>query len=77
MNIFQLIILWLAGIAVSSIFSTTGMKLLAHAAAKEEIWQTGYPFTLMVGTVWTYVVPIVIMGIILVYTLKDIKKKIK
>jgi len=75
MNQIQLIVLWLIGIAISSIFSFTGQKLLIHAANNKEVWETGYPLTLMVGTAWTYIIPIIIIGAILIYTVKDLGKK--
>jgi ABC-type Fe3+-siderophore transport system permease subunit len=75
MNRLQLIVLWVIGIAVSAIFNSTGQKLLIHAASNKETWETGYPITLMGGTVWAYVIPTIIMGIILIYTVKGSSKK--
>jgi hypothetical protein len=70
MNKLQLIVMWLAGFAVSVILFLTGSKLLAHAATNPETLATGYPFTLLAGTVWSYVAPVVIIGIMLMVTFK-------
>ena len=71
MNKMQLIILWLVGIVISAIFCLTGLKLLAHAASSPELWETGYPLTVLAGTAWAYIVPIIIIGAILICTFKD------
>ncbi|MCX5725635.1 MAG: hypothetical protein NT030_00380 [Candidatus Saganbacteria bacterium] len=71
MNKWQLAILWLVGIVISAIFCLTGLKLLAHAASNPETWETGYPLTLLAGTGWAYIVPIIIIGAILMFTFKD------
>ena len=52
MNRLQLFVLWAVGIAISVIFGFTGQKLLIHASASKEIWETGYPLTLIGGTAW-------------------------
>ncbi len=70
MNKAQLIVLWIIGILVSAIVSSTGLKLLAHTAKSAETMATGYPFTLLAGTAWTYLLPIIIIGVILIITLK-------
>jgi len=72
MNKSQLFVLWVIGIVISSIFYTTGQKLLVHAAAYKETWDTGYPLTLLGGTAWSYILPIVIIGAILIYTVKGL-----
>ena len=66
----QLVILWLVGIVISAIFCLTGLKLLAHAACSPELWETGYPLTLLAGTAWAYIVPIIIIGVLLIVTVK-------
>lgn len=73
MNKVQLVIMWLAGLIVSGILYLTGSKLLAHAASSAETWETGYPITLLAGTVWTYVIPVVIIGAMLMITFRDNK----
>jgi hypothetical protein len=70
----QLIVLWLAGLLVSGILCNTGLKLLNHAATNKELLATGYPFTLIAGTIWVYILPIVIIGGLLMFTFKDNKK---
>jgi hypothetical protein len=77
MNRLQLFVLWIAGISISAIFYTTGQKLLVHASTYKETWETGYPLTLMGGTAWAYIIPTVIMGVILIYTVKGIGGKRK
>ncbi len=71
MNKWQLIVVWLAGLIASGFFANAGNKLLVHTANNPETLATGYPFTLIAGTVWTYVVPTIIIGALLVVTLKD------
>jgi len=75
MNKLQLLVLWAIGISISAIFCTTGQKLLTHAASYKETWDTGYPLTLMGGTVWAYIIPTVIMGVIMIYTVKGLGGK--
>jgi len=75
MNKLQIVVLWLAGMIISYVFSTTGWKLLVHAASSKETWETGYPITLMVGTVWTYIFPVVIIGAVLIYSSSGWKSK--
>jgi len=75
MNKMQLAILWLIGLAVAYIFSSTGLKLLAHAAKSKEVWENGYPLTVLAGTAWTYIIPIVIIGGLLIVTSKWVEKK--
>jgi len=65
MNKVQLVILWLGGLLVSGILCSTGLKLLQHAAANKELLSTGYPFTIVIGTAWSYLAPIIIIGILL------------
>ena len=71
----QLAILWLIGLAVSFVFSSTGLKLLDHAAKTRETWENGYPLTLLAGTGWTYIIPIVIIGMLLIVSSRNIGKK--
>lgn len=73
MNKYQLLVIWLAGLLASGFFANTGMKLLSHAAGNPETWDAGYPITLLAGTVWTYIIPIVIVGALLVVSLKNRK----
>lgn len=73
MNKWQLLVVWLAGLTASGFFANTGLKLLSHAASNPETWDAGYPLTLLAGTVWTYIIPIVIVGGLLVVTLKGDK----
>ena len=70
MNKHQLMVLWIAGLIVSGILCSTGMKLLEHASRSAETLEMGYPFTLLAGTAWTYIAPTVIIGIILMISLK-------
>ena len=71
MNKLQLIVVWLAGLVISGILFQTGAKLLAHSAANPETLATGYPFALLAGTIWSYVIPVVIIGALLMVTFKD------
>jgi heme/copper-type cytochrome/quinol oxidase subunit 2 len=75
MNKWQLMTLWIVGVYVALIISGTGAKLLVHAEKSAETLETGYPFTLLAGTVWTYVLPIIIVCGLVLLTLKDHKKK--
>jgi hypothetical protein len=77
MNRLQLLVLWIVSISISAIFYTTGQKLLVHASAYKETWETGYPLTLMVGTAWAHIIPMIIIGVILIYTVKGIGGKRK
>jgi len=70
MNKAQLIVLWLSGFLISGILCSTGLKLLNHAAANKELLATGYPFTLIAGTAWTYIAPIIIVGALLMVSVK-------
>lgn len=74
MNKYQLIVLWLGGLLISFVLCSTGMKLLAHASSSAEMLATGYPFTLIAGTAWTYIAPTIIIGIILMVSLKGHRK---
>jgi len=74
MNRWQLLVLWLAGITLAGIFFQTGNKLLIHVTGNQETWATGYPLTLLAGTVWSYILPIIILGALLIYTFKDMDK---
>jgi hypothetical protein len=74
MNKGQLTVLWAAGILIAGILFNTGLKLLKHAAASEETIATGYPFTLLAGTIWTYILPILIIGALLFVTFKKNRK---
>jgi hypothetical protein len=75
LNKMQLIVLWIAGLLVSGVLCSTGLKLLNHAATSDELLSTGYPFTLIAGTVWGYIVPVVIVGILLIVSFKGHGKK--
>ena len=71
MNKIQLLVMWLAGLVISGILFKTGSKLLIHSASNPETLATGYPFALLAGTIWAYVIPIVILGALLLVTFKD------
>ena len=73
MNKSQLIVLWLAGLLISGVFFNTGQKLLYHAETTKEVLETGYPFTLVIGTGWAYILPIVIIGALLAISVKGKK----
>lgn len=75
MNKVQLVILWIGGLCISAIFALTGLKLLAHAAANPEMWANGYPLTVLAGTAWGYIIPTIIIGALLVVTLKGSEKQ--
>ncbi len=75
MNKIRLAILWLVGLAISYLFSSTGLRLLDHAAKTKETWENGYPITVLAGTAWGYVVPIIIIGVLLMVTSKKLEKK--
>jgi hypothetical protein len=71
MNKTQLCVMWLAGLVISASLFQSGSKQLVHAASNPETLATGYPFTLLAGTVWSYVLPVVIIGALLMVTFKD------
>lgn len=73
MNKIQLLVLWLSGLLISGILCSTGLKLLNHAATNKELLSTGYPFTLVIGTAWAYIAPIIIIGILLAVSVKGKK----
>jgi hypothetical protein len=73
MNKAQMLVLWIAGLLVSGILCNTGIKLLRHAAANKDVFETGYPFTLVIGTAWTFIAPIIIVGVLLAVSLKGKK----
>jgi hypothetical protein len=75
MNKWQMVLLWIVGMYVSLIISDTGLKLLIHAKKSAETLETGYPFTVLAGTAWAYVIPIVIIGALVFITVKENKKK--
>ncbi len=75
MNRWQMIILWIVGLYAALVFSGTGVTLLAHAYKSAETLETGYPFTLLAGTAWAYIVPIVLVGGLIMFTVRDHKKK--
>jgi hypothetical protein len=75
MNKWQMVLLWIVGLYVSLIISDTGLKLLVHAKTSPETLETGYPFTVLAGTAWAYVIPIVIIGVLVFITVKENKKK--
>ena len=64
MNKAQLIVLWLAGLLVSGILCSTGIKILHDTATYAETPSMGYPFTLVIGTAWAYIAPIIIIGVL-------------
>ncbi len=74
MNRWQLLVLWLTGITMAAIFFQTGNKLLTHVLANPETWETGYPITLLAGPIWSYILPIIILGALLIYTFKGVEK---
>ncbi|MFA5848221.1 MAG: hypothetical protein WC855_15130 [Thermodesulfovibrionales bacterium] len=71
MNKVQLIVLWLVGLAISGVLFQTGSKLLTHASSNPETLATGYPLTVLAGTAWAYLLPIVIIGILLMISFKE------
>ena len=75
MNRWQLLIFWVVGLYVALIVGGTGARLLVHAEKSAETLETGYPFTLLAGTAWAYIVPIVIVGILIFVSVKDHKRK--
>ena len=75
MNKWQMVLLWIVGMYVALIISDTGLKLLIHAKKSAETLETGYPFTVLAGTAWSYVIPIVIIGALVFITVKENKKK--
>ena len=74
LNKIQLTVVWTTGLLVSAVFFSTGIRILEHAAAGEETLSTGYPFTLLAGTVWAYILPVVIIGALLVVTFRKNRK---
>jgi len=70
MNKAQMLVLWIAGLLVAGILCNAGLKLLVHAAANKDVLDTGYPFTLVIGTAWTFIAPIIIVGVLLAVSLK-------
>jgi hypothetical protein len=74
MNKIQLVILWLSGLLISGILCSTGLQLLYHAAHREDVLETGYPFTLVIGTAWAYIAPIIIIGVLLAISVKGYGK---
>ena len=74
MNKAQMLVLWIAGLLVTGIVCNTGLKLLNHAAKAKEVLETGYPFTVVIGTAWTFIAPIIIVGILLAVSLKGHNK---
>lgn len=73
MNKWQTVILWIVGLYVSLVVSGTGLKLLVHTEKSKETLETGYPFTLLAGTAWAYIIPIVIIGLLLMFTVRGKK----
>jgi len=74
MNKWQLVILWIVGLYVSIVISGTGLKLLVHTEKNPETLATGYPLTLLAGTAWAYIVPIVVIGALFMITFWGKKK---
>ena len=75
MNLWQTIILWVVGLYVALVVSETGVRLLNHFYNSAETLETGYPFTLLAGTAWAYILPIIIVGGLIMFTVRDQKKK--
>jgi hypothetical protein len=75
MNIWQRSLLWILSLYAALVFAGAGVKLLAHAEKSKETLETGYPFTFVIGTVWAYIIPIIIIGALIIFTAKDHKKK--
>jgi hypothetical protein len=69
-----MVLLWIVGLYISLVLSDTGLKLLIHAKKSAETLATGYPFTLLAGTAWAYIIPIVIIGVLVFITVKEQKK---
>jgi hypothetical protein len=74
MNKWQLVLVWVVGLYISLVISDTGLKLLIHAKKSAETLQTGYPFTLLAGTAWAYIIPIIIIGALVFFSVKGQKK---
>jgi hypothetical protein len=49
------------------------VRLLSHAVKTKETLENGYPFTVVIGTMWTYIIPIVIIGGLIMFTVRDKK----
>lgn len=75
MNKWQLVVLWVIGLYVSLVLSDTGLKLLLHAKKTAETLENGYPFTLLAGTAWGYIIPLVIVGALLMVSFRGKEKK--
>ena len=70
MNKWQMVVIWVIGLYVSFTLSDTGLRLLIHAKKSAETLETGYPFTLLAGTAWAYIIPIIIIGALVFFSLK-------
>jgi hypothetical protein len=75
MNRWQTAVVWVVGLYVALVVSGTGVRLIAHVEKSAETLETGYPFTLLAGTVWAYILPILIVGGLIFVTVRDHKKK--
>jgi hypothetical protein len=75
MNIWQKVTLWIVGCYAALVFAGTGVRLIAHAEKTKETLENGYPFTVVIGTAWAYIIPIIIVGGLIVFTMRDHKKK--
>lgn len=62
MNKWQLVLVWVVGVYISFVISDTGLRLLIHAKKSAETLATGYPFTVLAGTAWAYIIPIIIIA---------------
>ena len=69
-----MVIMWIVGMYISLVLSDTGLKILIHAKKSAETLETGYPFTVLAGTAWAYIIPIVIIGVLVFITVKEKKK---
>jgi hypothetical protein len=74
MNRWQLIVMWVVGLYASLVFAGTGVSLMMHAKQSAETIETGYPFTVLAGTAWAYIIPMIIIGGLIFYTVRDNKK---
>jgi heme/copper-type cytochrome/quinol oxidase subunit 2 len=66
--------MWVVGTYISLIVAGTGVSLLMHAKKSAETLETGYPFTVLAGTAWAYIIPILIIGGLIMVTVRDHKK---
>ena len=74
MNRWQIIVMWIVGLYAALVFAGTGVSLLAHAKQTAETLENGYPFTVIAGTAWAYIVPMILIGALIMFTVRDHKK---